>query len=242
MTNPTQSPDNQNPPTPAPASSWGTPNTAWGQSPGPWHQDSAADAPASAAPELPPDQPATPALAQSSPQPSISLRQFTPKRNRLAPWLLVLVGALVFAGILWFGTRPLADLTPATSPTPTVSRDKPNLPANGEFASSIAFQSERLSGVFTINDHHWDGSKLVLNLTIQVDTGSLNYSFLAMDIQTGNITEMDEPSGPDALRGGTVKAGEQVTGTISVTKNRSDTQIVLSDRDSRNITMLAVKG
>lgn len=156
---------------------------------------------------------------------------------------MVLVAIAVVAAILFLGSRPDGDGAPASpSPTPTASRTIPSRPTGGEFANSIAFESDRVAGTFGINDSYWEDSTLVVDVTISVDWGSLSYSFLAMDMDSGDVTPSDPPSYPSDLPGGPLNAGEQASGTVRFTKSPGDTQVLLGDTGFSNLTMLAVKG
>ena len=225
----------------APGPGWGRTNPAWNQSPSRPKRVAGSPAAAQSLPQGPPSDPgAAPLSAVQSP--AVSLQQFTLKRNRTAPVALVLIAVTLFTAILYFGTRPDAPGSPTPTTTPTAPRTIPSLPTGGAFASSIRFESDAVAGTFSVNEAHWDGSTLVVDVTVQVDRGSLSYQFLAMDIASGDITEPLPPSRPGDLPEGTVTTGQQQSGTIRVTKERGDTQILLGEVSGRNLTMLAVKG
>lgn len=157
---------------------------------------------------------------------------------------MVAIAVLVFVSLIYFGTRPegLGNPSSGASPTPTVSRTPPSLPPEGEYANSIRFESDRVAGNFTINESHWDHSTLVVDITLSVERGSLNYQFLAMDMVSGEVTLADPPSEPYDLPGGTLTAGQTERGRVRITKSPGDTQVLLGDTFGRNLTMLAVKG
>lgn len=256
MSTPSQPPRSSDPHTPSQGdSAWGQQNSAWGQGNSAWRQPSGAwnQAPAQfgprrqavdASPQASGDsQPAEQAAQTTVRQPAISIEQFKPRRNRLAPLVLAVVAVVAFAGIWWLAIRPSPEVTPGASPTPTVVRSAPSVPPAGEFANSTPFSSNGLTGTFTINDSWWDDdSTLSVNVTVQVDTGVLRYRFLVMDMASGDIQVMHAGPAPDGLAEGTLSAGESVTGVVQVTKERGDTQIVLSESTGNNVTMLAVKG
>lgn len=174
----------------------------------------------------------------------MTLAQFVPKRNRSGPIALVFVATAVLGAMIFFGTRPgvLNPSATASSAKPTAPRTTPVLPTGGDFATSIRFESDRVAGVFDINDSFWESSTLVVDVTVSVERGSLDYQFLAMDMASGDVTMPDVPSEPSDLRGGIITAGGEDTGTIRFTKNHGDTQILLGEAGGRNLTMLAVKG
>lgn len=249
-----QPPTNPEPRGPSPAAGqpqnstgWGQPNHAWGQVAGSWNQPQAGQVAPPAAPristhpETPGQEPVGPA-----PTPTITIDQFTPKRNRTGPIILVIVAVVVFAAILYLGTRPdslsTTGASASASPTPTAPRTTPSLPTGGDFATSIRFQSDRVAGNFSIENSRWEGSTLVVEVTVAVERGQLNYQFLSMDMTSGDVALSDDPTTADELRGGTIQAGEQVNGSVRFTKERGDTQILLGDVNGRNLTMLAVKG
>jgi len=175
----------------------------------------------------------------------VTIEQFQPRRNRTGPLLLVVVALAVVAAILYFGLRPEtlgASDGSDSSPTPTSAPTMPSLPTGGAFADSINFASDRVSGVFAINESNWEGSTLVVDVTIAVEWGSLSYDFLAMDMASGDVIPSNLPAYPSDLSDGTLNAGEQVSGTVRFTKERGDTQVLLGDAGRSNLTMLAVKG
>lgn len=227
-----------------PRSAWGPQNSAWGQPSNQWQQEPQQE-PLPTAPRGRPsdEQPGQQPLGQHN-QPSISIDQFRSKRNRTGPIALALAAILIFAGILYFGLRPDA-LGGQPTPTPTPSRTAPRTPPSvataGEFANSIAFQSSDLSGRFTINDSRWQSNTLIVELTIEVNSGTLSYDFLAMDMTSGDVTVPDA-SAPGDLRSSTLGSGGHVTGTIRFTKQRGDTQILLGTTGTSALAMLAVKG
>lgn len=225
---------------------WGRPDSAWSRPADGWRapQD---NAPVPAAPRqerhAPPIQ--TRPLGEEQRQPSTTIEQFQSRRNRTGPLLLVIVAMAVLSALLYLGLRPetiggSADSN--QSPSPTAARTMPSLPTGGAFADSIDFASDRVSGRFTINASNWEGSTLVVNVTIAVEWGSLNYDFLAMDMASGDVVSANLATHPSDLPGGTLTAGEQATGTVRFNKERGDTQVLLGDAGHSNLTMLAVKG
>lgn len=228
-----------------PPSAWGQGNSAWGQPANQWQQTQQPQ-PTPAAPRGRPtaEQPGQQPLGQQT-HPTVSIDQFRPKPNRTGPIVLALAAVLIFAGILYFGLRPGAPGDGVTTPTPTPSRTAPRTPPSvataGEFANSIAFQSGEVTGRFTINESDWRSSTLVIDLTVEVETGTLNFDFLAMDMASGEVTVPDATNTSD-LRNTTLSSGSTVTGTIRFTKPRGDTQILLSTPGSSALAMLAVKG
>ena len=225
---------------------WGRPNSAWGRPAADWRAPEApAAVPAAPREELPAPPTRTQRLGDRRHAPSVTIEQFQPRRNRTGPLLLVVVALAVVAAILYFGLRPEtlgASDGSDSSPTPTSAPTMPSLPTGGAFADSINFASDRVSGVFAINESNWEGSTLVVDVTIAVEWGSLSYDFLAMDMASGDVIPSNLPADPSDLSDGTLNAGEQVSGTVRFTKERGDTQVLLGDAGRSNLTMLAVKG
>lgn len=237
-----------------PNQAWGTqPNQAWGAQPNQnWGPPTAAAPGGPSAPRHIPGQPDQPTAGQqplgAPRQPSISIEQFQPpRRNRLLPILLIIVVAAVVAGLLYYGLRPdpigQSSAGPSASPASSSASPKRTVtpPAPGEYASETLFESDRVSGLFKLNGSHWEGDTLVADVTIEVDTGSLNYAFFTMDMATGDVYEPNAPSQASDLPGGTIQAGESATGTVRITKPHGDTQLILGDLAGRSLTMLAIK-
>ena len=246
---------------PAGAPGWGQPNSAWGQPNQAWggQPNQAWGAPPNAeggwqAPAAPRYQPGEPEPQQDSApfgrqqQPTVTIEQFKPPRNRLLPILVVVVLVAVVTGLLYFGLRPDpigqgGTPSPGSSPSASSSpRRTITPPPPGEFATETLFESDRVAGLFKLNSSHWEGDTLVADVTIEVDRGSISYAFFTMDMATGDVYEPDLPMQTTDLEGGLVEAGESVTGTVRITKPRGDTQLILSDLAGRNLTMLAIKG
>ena len=118
----------------------------------------------------------------------------------------------------------------------------PSLPAGGAVAESVNLAAHRGAGGCAVNESNWEGSTLVVDVTIAVEWGSLSYDFLAMDMASGDVIPSNLPAYPSDLSDGTLNAGEQVSGTVRFTKERGDTQVLLGDAGRSNLTMLAVKG
>lgn len=229
-------------------SAWSQGNSAWRQNTGSWNQTNADTRPGAPSTQpLPQDstrqassqEPGRPADTR---EPSISVQQFAPRRNRLLPILLAVAAVVAFLGLWWLASRPDSDPEEGPAPTPTISRTAPSVPPSGEFANSTPFGSNGMSGTFTVNDSSWDGSTLSVNVTVQLDAGQLKYRFLAMDMASGDIDVMTAGPGSDGLSEGILTEGESITGVIQIVKERGDTQIVLSQTSGDNVTMLAVKG
>lgn len=225
---------------------WGRANSAWNRPADAWRAPEApAAVPAAPREELRAPPTGIQRLGDGRHQPSVTIEQFQPRRNRTGPLLLVVVALAVLAAILYFGLRPETvggSEGSGPSPTPTAARTMPSLPTGGAFADSINFASDRVSGVFAINESNWEGSTLVVDVTIAVEWGSLSYDFLAMDMASGDVIPSNLPAYPSDLSDGTLDAGEQVSGTVRFTKERGDTQVLLGDAGRSNLTMLAVKG
>lgn len=226
---------------------WGQGGSAWGQTSGSWNQPggqpTSPQQPATAPRHAPGYSPADEQPAQTTrQQPSISIQQFAPRRNRLAPLVLAIVAVIAFVAIWWLAIRPNPEASPEASATPTATRTMPSMPPSGEYANSTPFSSNGLAGTFTINDSWWDGSTLSVDITLQVDTGVLKYRFLVMDMASGDIQVMSSAPGLDGLSEATLSAGQSISGVVQVDKDRGDSQIVLSQTTGNNLTMLAVKG
>ncbi|NLA30036.1 MAG: hypothetical protein GX875_10390 [Propionibacterium sp.] len=255
MSTPPRSPDSSDPQASRqPGSEWAQRSSAWSHGGSAWRQTSSSWNQPNEQSDAHGQDPATPPHANGSAasdelpvettatQPSVSIQQFKTRRSKLAPILLALIAVVAFFGIWWLAVRPGTEAASEATPTPTAVRTMPSLPPSGEYANSTPFSANGLDGTFTINDSWWEGSTLSVDLTIQVDTGLLKYRLLVMDMASGDIQLMEAAPGPDGLSEGTLSAGESVTGVVQVDKTPGDSQIVLSQTNGNNLTMLAVRG
>lgn len=213
---------------------WGTPNPAWNRI-GSLSRDWSLNP--TPTPQPVPSQ--TPTVAET---PVASMDQYRAPRRR-GPLLITLlvVGALLLAlGFVASRTADEPETVTTPTPTPAYTPTVP-LPTGGQFSNSITFTSSAGAGTLTIDDSRWEDQTLILTVRIEMTSGRLDFSFLAMDMATGDVSIPDQLPGdlPDQV----IVAGEQVTGTVRFTKARGDTQVILSDMEARNnVTMLAVKG
>ncbi|GAA2182634.1 hypothetical protein GCM10009785_22770 [Brooklawnia cerclae] len=171
----------------------------------------------------------------------MSIDQYRTKRNVAVPILLLAAVLVVVAGVLYFGTRP--EPVDSASATPTPSRTTLPTPATpGGAANEIRFETDQVSGTFILNSSQWEGSTLTVDVTVSVDTGSLEFWFVTMDVATGDVYDVSSPTQSGDIRQETLRAGGSASGTLHVTKPRGDTQLLLSDVNGDNLTMLLISG
>jgi len=152
--------------------------------------------------------------------------------------LIGIVAVALVIAMVWFGTRPSGPPggKPSATPTPTQPLHTPVPGGQGiEFKDSYG----DATGYWEILNYAWDDQGVTLTCRITVDTGTLSYTFLALDNETGNDYEAVPTS---TLQSGTVGQGQQVIGSVRFIKNRGDTEIILADARMAPITALGIKG
>lgn len=165
------------------------------------------------------------------------LKQY--RRSPIVTILLPLAVIAVVVGLIYFGTRPdeVVDLTQTPS-TPTHRATTPKSPG---LPTTNTFSHNDLSGTFTITSAQWSGNQLVANVEVNVEEGSFEYMFRAMDKQSGDITECNDPTTATQVCTGELRAGEHMSGEVVFTKNHAATQIALADaRTGTHLTIIMV--
>ncbi|WP_284550738.1 hypothetical protein [Aestuariimicrobium sp. T2.26MG-19.2B] len=207
-----------------------------GQAPGAFHQTNPYQRPL---PPAPPPTPGSIPLGRQRPE-SVSIDQFREPRSR-AVWCVAAAVAVVVAGLVAaafsVGRPPQAVTTP--SPTPPVSSPQGPTAAS---SNGVPFHSERdnADGYWTITSQRWSSSGLELTMELTITSGTMDYSFFALD----NATTQDydpAPGSTETLSHGTASEGEKVTGVVIFDKPQSDTTVYLAG-SGRQVTALVVRG
>jgi hypothetical protein len=180
--------------------------------------------------------PAPPAPdGQPGPQPP----RKTVERYRTSHWwVAVLIGVVavgLVAGMVWFGTRP----APVAGPSPSASTPAPPLHTPPPGGQGIEFDATRYNatGYWEILGYVWDNTGVTLTCRISVDTGTLSFTWMALDNTSADFYQASPIS---TLPSGTVSAGQSVTGTVRFDKNRNGTLIILADGRQSQITALSI--
>lgn len=162
------------------------------------------------------------------------------RRSRVWTIIIPLAAIAVALGLLYFGTRP----APVDSkPQQTPSSYRPASPTRTGLPAEVQFTNGRVSGTFAISSSSWTGNTLSVRVSITLDQGSLNYSFMALDVTTGDISRPISRNSNGELRAGRLQAGQSISGTVKFVKDRNDTQVALSEGNTnRNLTIIRVPG
>ncbi|MEA5118056.1 MAG: hypothetical protein VB036_10615 [Propionicimonas sp.] len=161
-----------------------------------------------------------------APRPSsTTIGDYAPPRSK-APWFIGLAVAVVAVLIAVGATLPPDFFgAPAASPSPSQSAS-PALPGQ-PFGSS----DERLQGRWEVRNHRWTASGVEVELWLAVDSGSLDFSFVAFS-NTDQDAEVIYPSpgadGP-AFDLNPVNAGEERTGWLFFPIQHADLTLILSE-------------
>jgi len=152
-------------------------------------------------------------------------------------WIAILIVVVVIGiviGMVYAGTRPPAP--PGDIPTPTPTQPLHTPPPGGQGIDFTA-TTYHATGYWEILGYTWDSTGVTLNCRITVDSGTLQYSWMALDNTSAEVFEADPSS---TLLAGTVGPGQSVSGTVRFDKNRNGTLIILADARGMQITALSV--
>lgn len=185
------------------------------------------------APAAPQDQGATlggPGL------PPVKIDEFAPPRSRLP--LLVVVIALVVAGLIWAGTA-----LRAPQPTPSASSPSPT-PSATPSAPGLPFVSpdERYAGRWEILRHQWTDSGLEVEIRVMADRGPVTYSFVAFGNDDVQATGSQPGSQDPKFSGTPIQTGDQETGWLFFPLQRGASTIILSTATGNQMSALPVSG
>lgn len=168
--------------------------------------------------------------------PSVKIDGFAPPRSRLP--LLVVVIALVVAGLIWAGTTLRApQASPSASsapPTPSASPTAPGLP----FVSP----DERYAGRWQILRHLWTDSGLQVEIRVMADRGPVTYSFMAFGNNDVEATSPEPGSQDPQFTGRPIPTGSQETGWLFFPLQRGASTIILSTATGNQMSALPVAG
>ena len=198
----------------------------------------------------PPAQPGTPAVpsaqfgapvpgpapdAPAKPPHKVAERYRT--RHGWVAAVVLAVVVVVFIGVVVANNRPSGEpgATPSPPPTPTQPRHTPPVGGQGiEFTAA----SYRATGYWEILNYTWDDQGVTLTCRLTVDSGTLRYSWLALDNTSSDVFVAASSS---TLLSGTVSQGQSVSGSVRFNKNRGATEIILADARQSPITALNVE-
>ncbi|AJQ90541.1 MULTISPECIES: hypothetical protein [Propionibacterium] len=186
----------------------------------------------------PPSRTDTP--APETPPPAINRFQV---RSARGPVVLVVVVALIIVAVLvTLAVRSPKQGAQAASPSPSAaSSARPaTSPATPPTAlpdsNTIPVDYEGFKGQWTITKSTWDSTGLNLEVEVKGTSGSLGFSFFALDTDGGS----NQYKASGALATGTVTAGGTTTGRVHFNKSHQTTLVILANSYGRQITALTV--
>lgn len=179
-------------------------------------------------------------------RPPASIDQYAPPRRR-GGWIFVVIVVVVAVGLVLAvrqlnrNPQPSAAASPASSAASRAS-SAPVVPTPGATASSIPFvsSSDGAEGTWTITKVRWGDSGAEISMTIRVTKGTLyGYSFYVMENDSTRIHEAEPQGWPDDVSGGSIRAGQTVSGRIFVEMPKVESTVVLAhDNGMSPITAL----
>lgn len=163
----------------------------------------------------------------SAPPPSVSVEEFKPTETR-RNWFWAAL-AVVLVAVAAFAIPPLFSpgTDELTAPTATPSSTPSYTPLVGD-DSKIPFEYGSATGVFEILDSSWSDGKLVVNVRLSLQSGTMSYSFFSFEHGTGTVVDPSYGLWADELPAGTLNSGETVTGRVTFEVPKGKTTIVLA--------------
>jgi hypothetical protein len=165
----------------------------------------------------------------------VNIDEFTPPRSRL-PLLITLV-VLVASALIW-GATLLRPASPATGPSASPS------PSATPRGSGLPFLSpdERFAGRWEIVDHRWTDSGLEVEITLAVDRGPVDYSFVAFNNAGVDATEPTAGSDQPQFSGQPIQTGQKESGWLFFPIERGPATIILATSGGNQMSALPVGG
>jgi hypothetical protein len=175
--------------------------------------------------------------------PGVTIEEFAPPRSRLP--LVVLLIAVVVAGLIWAGTtmgpaQPIPAATVSASPRPSASAN----PTTAATGAGLPFVSpdQRYSGRWEILAHQWTDSGLEVEIRIAVDQGPIGYSFIAFGNNDTEATRAEPGSQFPRFSGSVIPSGQEETGWLFFPLQRGASTIILANGAGNQMSALPVAG
>ena len=162
------------------------------------------------------------------------------RRPLLARLALPLISAAIIFGLIWFAGRTQEkpeETPPNVSPTAPATPRVPSLPAERPFDDG------HVSGTFIVESAQWDAYTLSVNVRVKLDSGSMNYTFMALDSQagSGNIVYPNRAASPNQLDRGRIDEGQEISGTVIFSRPTQSAQVALTNLSTgNNIAMVKI--
>ena len=174
--------------------------------------------------------------------PAVAIEQFRPASSR-RPAIVTVVVLVAVALTVWLGFRATHQdpPIPSAAPSPTVPAASGH--AANQNSDSIPFvnQYDNAQGVWTIDRVTWSGPSVVLTMTITVSQGNQVLGFFAFTNADTSQAYEAQPSGrADDLVGRVVRAGQEITGTVTFAMPDAESTVFLVDSSGRQVTALLI--
>lgn len=169
-----------------------------------------------------------------APPPQISAQDFAPRRSTSLVWFFVMV-VVVIAGLV-LATR-LSGSDPSGTGSTRSSAAPQDVPSG---VNGIPWETSGAKGFWQIDKAIFEADGVRVKMTIRVDEGSLSYDWFAFDNSGSGVVD-PEYVDKDALRPGTVDAGNSATGWVKFETRSTPTTVIMTNGFGRQITGLTVK-
>lgn len=168
--------------------------------------------------------------------PQVSIEEFAPPRSRL-PLVIVLV-ALLVAGLIWAGTalRPSQPAVPSARPTAS--------PSASPAGSGLPFVSpdERFGGRWEILAHQWSDAGVDVQIRISAERGPVSYSFIAFGNNDVQATDSEPGYQQPHFSNRPIDSGQEEVGWVFFRLERGASTIILATAAGNQMSALPLAG
>lgn len=192
-----------------------------------------------------PSQSSNPSVAQgAAPQDAASPRLEVDRKRRPVAAVIgaivlavALVVGLIVSGLLTETPSPSAASSSTASPTESARRSA----SPGTQAIQVTSEYDGAQVWWEILGVTWDSTGVTIDTRLTGDSGTLRYTFFALDNK--NVEQYYPDSNyPNAIDTGEVRQGQVVSGNVRFDKPRGDTTVYIANSSGRQITALVIKG
>ncbi len=142
---------------------------------------------------------------------------FAPPQRRRRILVAVVVGLALLAGAATIVVTGYLDSREVALQARAAKQSTAPPPASyAASASEIAFEYNDSAGTVKVNSHAWQGSTLIVNVTVTITEGELGFTFGGWGVDEDYVFAEESIAPPPTLTAGYLEAGESATGNIAL--------------------------